>query len=117
LVLLSTAGTTATTTKIEANSNNNNNNNNYDDSKFKIATSGISNWDVNILNRLLQQSNSKCKENASTIIDYLFSMHNEINPSVGYKTGQIIILSQLSESCNNQKPFSQMTSVGDLFQT
>ena len=35
-------------------------------------------------------------------------MHNEINPSTGYKTAQIIT-SQLSESCNNQKPFLQMT--------
>ena len=59
----------------------------------------------NILNRL----QSKSKENASTIIDYLFSMHNEINPSINYKTNQIVTLSQLSESCNNQKPFLQMT--------
>src|SRR5690242_356093 len=36
-------------------------------------------------------------------------MPNEINPSINYKTNQIITLSQLSESCNNQKPFSQMT--------
>jgi integrase len=36
-------------------------------------------------------------------------MHNEINPSISYKTNQIITLSQLSESCNNQKPFLQMT--------
>ena len=59
----------------------------------------------NILNRL----QSKSKENASTIMDYLFSMHNEINPSTHYKTNQIVTLSQLSESCNNQKPFLEMT--------
>jgi hypothetical protein len=69
--------------------------------KFKIATSGILGYCINILNRL----QSKSKENASTIIDYLFSMHNEINPSINYKTNQIVTLSQLSESCNNQKPF------------
>lgn len=76
---------------------NNNNNNN----KFKIATSGILSYHINILNRL----QAKSKENASTIIDYLFSMHNEINPSISYKTNQIITLSQLSESYNNNKPF------------
>ena len=75
------------------------------DDKFKIVPSGIKNYRINILNRL----QAKSKDNASTIIDYLFSMHNEINPSTGYKTAQIIILSQLSESCNNQKPFLQMT--------
>ena len=73
--------------------------------KFKIATSGILSYRINILNRL----QAKSKENASTIIDYLFSMHNEINPSISYKTNQIITLSQLSESYNNQKPFLQMT--------
>lgn len=77
----------------------NNNNNNND--KFKIATSGILSYHINILNRL----QAKSKENASTIIDYLFSMHNEINPSISYKTNQIITLSQLSESYNNNKPF------------
>ncbi|HEY6883556.1 MAG TPA: hypothetical protein VI278_05915 [Nitrososphaeraceae archaeon] len=75
----------------------NNNNNN----KFKIATSGILSYHINILNRL----QAKSKENASTIIDCLFSMHNEINPSISYKTNQIITLSQLSESYNNNKPF------------
>jgi hypothetical protein len=87
--------------------NNNNNNNN---NKFKIATSGILSYHINILNRLLQQpnSNSKSKENASTIIDCLFSMHNEINPSISYKTNQIITLSQLSESYNNNKPFYKL---------
>ena len=73
--------------------------------KFKIVTSGMLSYRINILNRL----QAKSKENASTIIDYLFSMHNEINPSISYKTNQIITLSQLSESCNNQKPFLQMT--------
>jgi hypothetical protein len=81
------------------NYDNNNNNNN----KFKIATSGILSYHINILNRL----QAKSKENASTI--YLFSMHNEINPSISYKTNQIITLSQLSESYNNNnnnnKPF------------
>ena len=78
---------------------------NDNDNKFKIVTSGILSYRINILNRL----QAKSKENASTIIVYLFSMHNEINPSISYKTNQIMTLSQLSESCNNQKPFSQMT--------
>lgn len=56
------------------------------DDKFKIVPSGIKNYRINILNRL----QAKSKDNASTIIDYLFSMHNEINPSTGYKTAQII---------------------------
>ena len=78
---------------------------NDNDNKFKIVTSGILSYRINILNRL----QAKSKENASTIIDYLFSMHNEINPSISYKTNQIMTLGQLSESCINQKPFSQMT--------
>lgn len=83
---------------------NDNDKENYDydnNNKFKIATSGILSYRINILNRL----QAKSKENASTIIDYLFSMHNEINTSISYKTNQIITLSQLSESCNNDKPF------------
>jgi hypothetical protein len=83
---------------------NDNDKENYDydnNNKFKIATSGILSYHINILNRL----QAKSKENASTITDYLFSMHNEINPSISYKTNQIITLSQLSECCNNDKPF------------
>jgi hypothetical protein len=104
--LITTTTTSTATTTITATA---------DDDKFKIVTSGIKSYRINILNRL----QAKSKENAATIVDYLFSMHNEINPSAGYKTSQIIILSQLSEFCNgndnnHEKPFLQMTRDGVL---
>jgi len=82
-------------------SNNINNNNNYDDDKFKIATSGLSDYSINLLKK-------QSKQNASTIIDYVICLNEEINPSIHYKKDQIQVLSQLS-TCYQQKPFLEMT--------
>ncbi|HET7390385.1 MAG TPA: hypothetical protein VFJ51_06140, partial [Nitrososphaeraceae archaeon] len=76
---------TATRTTLFDDDKNNNNKESYD-SRFNVATSGILSYRINILDRL----QAKSKENASTIIDYLFSMHNGINPSAGYKASQIV---------------------------
>jgi hypothetical protein len=108
---LSTSSLSSSTTTSFDSSDNNSSTDDNDDSKFKIATSGIPSYRINVLNRL----QTKSKQNATTIIDYLFLMHNEINPSAGYKANQIIILSQLSESCNNQKSFSQMKILFEQF--
>lgn len=98
-MITTTTKTRRITTALFDNDNDKENYDNNNNNKFKIATSGILSYHINILNRL----QAKSKENASTI--YLFSMHNEINPSISYKTNQIITLSQLSESYNNNKPF------------
>ncbi|MGA9170755.1 MAG: hypothetical protein WBZ20_11495 [Nitrososphaeraceae archaeon] len=83
-----------------SNNNINNNNNNYDD-KFKIATYGLSYYSINLLKK-------QSKQNASTIVDYVISLNEEINPSTHYKKDQIQVLSQLS-TCYQQKPFLEMT--------
>ena len=86
---------------INNNININNNNNNYDD-KFKIDhTYRLSYYSINPLKK-------QSKQNASTILDYVISLNEEINPSTHYKKDQIQVLSQLS-TCYQQKPFLEMT--------
>lgn len=78
-----------------------------EDNKLKVATSGLLDY---YINHLKKQS----KQNISTIVDYIVSMIEEINPSLHYRQDQIQTLSQLSESCN-QKLFLQMTRDDVLF--
>jgi hypothetical protein len=85
----------------DGDSNNNINNINYDDDKFKIATYGLSDYSINLLKK-------QSKQNASTIIDYVICLNEEINPSIHYKKDQIQVLSQLS-TCYQQKPFLEIT--------
>lgn len=95
--------------------------------KFEAATSGLSNYHLNPLKRLLQpepeldlESKSKLKQNALTTIDYLLSINDEVNPSSAHKRNLIMCLTQLSESCSqrlNRKPltFLEMTREDILF--
>jgi integrase/recombinase XerD len=73
--------------------------------KFATATSGLLQGYAVTPLKILE---SKSRQNATTIIDYLIAMNEEINPSSLHKRSQIVTLTQLSESCNN-KPFLQMT--------
>ena len=76
-------------------------NNNYNDDKFKIVTYGLSDYSINLLKK-------QSKQKASTIIDYVISINEEINSSTHYKKDQIQVLSQLS-TCYQQKPFLEIT--------
>src|SRR5690349_15480457 len=68
--------------------------------KFATATSGLlPGYAITPLKNL----ESKSKENARTIVDYLIAINDEINPSNLHKRSQIVTLTQLSESCNNNK--------------
>ena len=53
-------------------------NNNYNDDKFKIVTYGLSDYSINLLKK-------QSKQKASTIIDYVISINEEINSSTHYK--------------------------------
>jgi integrase len=64
-------------------------------------------YDINLLSK-------QSKQNASTIMNYILAISDEVNPSTAHKRNQIQILSKLSESCN-QKPFLEMTREDILY--
>ena len=70
---------------------------------FAIATEGLLD---HVVKRL---RNIKLKENIEVICDYIIAMYAEINPSVMHRKNQLMVLSHLSDFCNNQKLFSKMT--------
>ena len=68
---------------------------------MESATSGLQQYFFNILRK---QSN----QNAETIADYVIAITMEVNPSIQYKSSQIITLCHVS-NFHKQKPFSKMT--------
>jgi integrase len=71
------------------------------DDKIESITSGLQQHFVNLLSKQSDQ-------NAETIADYILAMIIEVNPSIQYRSTQIITLCYFS-NFHKQKPFLKMT--------
>jgi hypothetical protein len=95
---------------VNNNKNNNDVNNNsiFFERKIEEATAGLAPY----YSRVLFERVSK--ENALTIVQYIFDLRREINPSDHYRMSVIKILASLAEFHNNRKSFKEMIKEEDI---